>query len=69
MDLLISNAEQRAERELAKLDEGMDLIMAKPENRAALVNAPGQVLQPPGGRSSPGSAGASTGMTPSYLAR
>jgi TM2 domain-containing membrane protein YozV len=44
-------AEQRAERELAKLDEGMDLIMAKPENRAALVNAPGQALQPPGGRS------------------
>ena len=29
-------AEQRAERELAKLDEGMDLIMAKPENRARL---------------------------------
>jgi hypothetical protein len=44
-------AEERAERELAKIDEQMDEIMAKPENRAALVNRPDAALQPPAGRS------------------
>jgi hypothetical protein len=45
------SAQERAERELAKIDEQMDLIMAKPENRGALQNRPDQALQPPGGRS------------------
>jgi hypothetical protein len=42
---------ERAERELAKIDEEMDAIMGKQSNREALVNAPGQALQPPQGRS------------------
>lgn len=48
------SAQERAERELAKIDEQMDDILARPEdraNRAALVNRPDQALQPPAGRS------------------
>lgn len=44
-------AQQRAEREIAQIDEQLDVILAKPENRAALVNRPDQALQPPAGRS------------------
>lgn len=44
-------AQERAEREIAQLDEQLDVILAKPENRAALVNRPDQALQPPAGRS------------------
>lgn len=57
---------QRAEREIAELDQQMDLIMNKPENREALVNPQSNALQPPDGRSmTPGvSAGADpAGMT------
>jgi hypothetical protein len=32
---------ERADRELAKIDEEMDAIMGNKENRQALVNAPG----------------------------
>ena len=42
---------QRAEREIAELDQQMDLIMNKPENREALVNPQSNALQPPDGRS------------------
>ena len=42
---------ERAEREIAKLDEDMDAILDNKPNRAALVNRPGQALQPPQGRS------------------
>ena len=45
------SAQERADRELAKIDEQMDDILAKPENRAALINRPDQALQPPAGRS------------------
>lgn len=45
------SAQERAEREIAQIDEQLDVIMAKPENRAALVNRPDQALQPPAGRS------------------
>ncbi len=41
---------QRAEREIAELDQQMDLIMNKPENREALVNPQSNALQPPDGR-------------------
>jgi hypothetical protein len=41
---------ERAERELAKMDEEMDAILDRKPNRAALVNSPGQALQPPEGR-------------------
>lgn len=44
-------AQERADRELAQIDEQLDVIMAKPENRAALVNRPDQALQPQAGRS------------------
>ena len=50
----VLSAQERAERELEKIDEQMDEIMAKPEDvarRAALVNRPEQALQPPAGRS------------------
>jgi hypothetical protein len=43
--------QERADRELAQIDEQLDVILAKPENRAALVNRPDQALQPPAGRS------------------
>ena len=45
------SAQERAEREIAQIDEQLDVIMTKPENRAALVNRPDQALQPPAGRS------------------
>jgi hypothetical protein len=49
---------ERAEREIAKLDEEMDQILGRQSNREALVNPPGQVLQPPQGRSvTPGVSG------------
>lgn len=44
-------AQERADRELAQIDEQLDVIMTKPENRAALMNRPDQALQPPAGRS------------------
>ena len=50
----VLSAQERAERELEKIDEQMDEIMAKPEDearRAALINRPEQALQPPAGRS------------------
>lgn len=42
---------ERAERELAKIDEEMDAILGRQSNREALRNAPNQALQPPQGRS------------------
>ena len=42
---------QRAERELAKMDEEMDAILGNKSNREALMNNPNQALQPPEGRS------------------
>lgn len=41
---------ERAERELAKMDEEMDAILEKNPNRGALMNRPDQALQPPQGR-------------------
>lgn len=41
---------ERAERELAKIDEEMDAILEKNPNRGALMNRPDQALQPPQGR-------------------
>lgn len=41
---------ERAERELAKIDEEMDAILDRNPNREALLNTPGQALQPPAGR-------------------
>lgn len=57
---------QRAEREIAELDQQMDVIMNKPANSEALVNPQSNALQPPDGRTvTPGvSAGADpAGMT------
>ncbi len=42
--------QERAERELAQIDEQMDALMNKPEQHQALQNPPGQALQPPDGR-------------------
>jgi TM2 domain-containing membrane protein YozV len=59
-------AAERAEREIAQIDQQMDLIMNKSENQASLVNPETNALQPPAGRSvTPGvSAGADpAGMT------
>ncbi len=42
---------ERAERELAKMDEEMDAILGNKSNREALMNSPEQALQPPQGRS------------------
>lgn len=50
--------EQRTEAELAKIDEEMDKIMARPGQQQALMNPPGAALQPAAGRS----------MTPSVSA-
>ena len=50
----VLTAQERADRELEKIDEQLDEIMARPEDlaqRAALVNRPDQALQPPAGRS------------------
>lgn len=52
------SVEQRTEAELAKIDEEMDRIMARPGQQQALMNPPGQALQPAAGRS----------MTPSVSA-
>ncbi len=41
---------ERAERELAKMDEEMDAILERNPNRGALMNRPDQALQPPQGR-------------------
>lgn len=41
---------QRAEREIAELDRGMQSVMETKDNQAALVNPPGNALQPPDGR-------------------
>lgn len=41
---------ERAERELAKIDEQMDAILDRNPNREALMNRPDQALQPPQGR-------------------
>ena len=41
---------ERAERELAKIDEEMDAILERNPNRGALMNRPDQALQPPQGR-------------------
>lgn len=60
------SAAERAEREIAQIDQQMDLIMNKSENQASLVNPETNALQPPAGRSvTPGvSAGADpAGMT------
>lgn len=49
----VLSAQERADRELEKIDEQLDEIMAKPEDqarRAALINRPDQALQPPAGR-------------------
>lgn len=43
--------EERADREIAKLDEDMEAILDRQSNREALVNQPNQALQPPQGRS------------------
>ncbi len=42
---------ERAEREIAQIDEQMDAILDRNSNREALMNKPGQALQPPQGRS------------------
>lgn len=60
------SAAERAEREIAQIDQQMDLIMNKSENQASLVNPGTNALQPPAGRIvTPGvSAGADpAGMT------
>jgi TM2 domain-containing membrane protein YozV len=44
------SASERAERELAKIDEEMDAILDRNPNREALMNRPDQALQPPQGR-------------------
>ena len=41
---------ERAEREIAKMDEEMDAILDRNPNREALMNRPDQALQPPQGR-------------------
>lgn len=41
---------ERAEREIAQMDEQMDAILDRNQNREALMNKPGQALQPPQGR-------------------
>ncbi len=56
---------QRAEREIAELDQQMDLIMNKPENREALVNPQSNALQPPDGRTV--TPGVSTGADPAGM--
>ena len=43
-------ASERADRELAKIDEEMDAILERNPNREALMNRPDQALQPPQGR-------------------
>ena len=60
------SARERAEREIAQIDQQMDFIMNKPDSQAALVNPAQNALQPPDGRTvTPGvSAGADpAGMT------
>ena len=42
---------ERAEHELAKIDEEMDAILAPNPNQVALVNSPNQALTPAQGRS------------------
>ncbi|MBL9044437.1 MAG: hypothetical protein JNM83_22690 [Myxococcales bacterium] len=61
---------ERAAREIAQIDQEMDLIMNKPDTQAALTNPADNALQPPDGRTiTPGvSAGADpAGMTQMVL--
>ena len=44
------SASERAEHELAKIDEEMDAILERNPTREALMNRPDQALQPPQGR-------------------